>query len=74
MVEVLASTKPLAAKDGSPSKVRYETAAGVADRVHDAASELLGRHPLYAGLELTETEGVGRAGMGPTAGDRRERR
>ncbi|HEY6932477.1 MAG TPA: glycine hydroxymethyltransferase [Marmoricola sp.] len=53
IVEVLDNTTPGTTKTGSASKATYTIADGVAARVHAQASELLGRHPLYPGLELT---------------------
>jgi glycine hydroxymethyltransferase len=52
IVDVLSNTTPTAARDGSPSKAKYVTADGLADRTRDAATELLDRHPLYPGLDL----------------------
>ncbi len=53
MVEVLSNTQPGQTKAGGPSKATYVVADGVADRVKAASSELLDKHPLYPGLELT---------------------
>ena len=53
IVEVLRNTQPLAAKDGSPSKVKYATSDGVADKTKSAAAELLDNYPLYPGLTLS---------------------
>jgi glycine hydroxymethyltransferase len=52
IVDVLSGTSPTATRDGSPSKARYATTEGLADRTRDAAAELLDRHPLYPGLDL----------------------
>ncbi|RFU22553.1 glycine hydroxymethyltransferase [Geodermatophilus marinus] len=52
IVDVLGATRPTATRDGSPSKARYATADGVADRTRAAADELLAAHPLYPGLDL----------------------
>ena len=52
IVDVLSHTTPTATRDGSPSKARYATSDGLADRTRDAATELLDRHPLYPGLDL----------------------
>jgi glycine hydroxymethyltransferase len=52
IVDVLSDTTPTATRDGSPSKARYATSDGLADRTRDAATELLDRHPLYPGLDL----------------------
>ena len=53
MVEVLSNTQPGETKSGGPSKASYVLADGVADRVKAASAELLDKHPLYPGLELT---------------------
>jgi glycine hydroxymethyltransferase len=47
VVDVLANTEP----QGS-SKAKYALADGTADRVHNAAAELLTANPLYPGLQL----------------------
>jgi glycine hydroxymethyltransferase len=52
IVNVLANTTPTATRDGAPSKARYATTDGLADRARAAAAELLDRHPLYPGLDL----------------------
>jgi glycine hydroxymethyltransferase len=52
IVDVLSHTTPTATRDGAPSKARYATTDGLADRARAAAAELLDRHPLYPGLEL----------------------
>jgi glycine hydroxymethyltransferase len=52
IVDVLASTQPQAAKNGSPSKVKYTTSDGLADKTKDSAAELLEKYPLYPGLTL----------------------
>ncbi len=52
IVDVLSATTPTATRDGSPSKARYATADGLANRTRAAAAELLDRHPLYPGLDL----------------------
>jgi glycine hydroxymethyltransferase len=52
IVDVLTATEAAAARDGSPSKARYELPDDVAKRTHAAASELLDVHPLYPGLDL----------------------
>ena len=39
-------------KPGKPGKAKYQIADGVAQKVHDAADELLGNFPLYPGLDL----------------------
>jgi glycine hydroxymethyltransferase len=53
VVEVLKSTEPGTTKAGGPSKAAYTLADGVADRVKAASAELLDKHPLYPGLELS---------------------
>ncbi|MDT9592566.1 glycine hydroxymethyltransferase [Nocardioides zeae] len=53
VVDVLRSTEPGTTKAGAPSKASYAIADGVADRTHAAAAEMLDKHPLYPGLELT---------------------
>jgi glycine hydroxymethyltransferase len=53
MVEVLSNTQPGTTKAGASSKASYVLADGVADRVRSASAELLDKHPLYPGLELS---------------------
>jgi glycine hydroxymethyltransferase len=53
IVGVLSATSPAAAPSGGASKARYVLADGVAERTHAAANELLARHPLYPGLDLS---------------------
>ena len=53
VVDVLSSTTPGTNKAGAPSKATYVLADGVADRTKAASAELLDKHPLYPGLELT---------------------
>jgi glycine hydroxymethyltransferase len=53
IVHVLQNTSPGTTKAGDPSKASYTLAEGVADKVKDASAELLDKHPLYPGLELT---------------------
>jgi glycine hydroxymethyltransferase len=53
IVHVLQNTQPGSTKDGNPSKASYVLAEGVADKVKDASAELLDKHPLYPGLQLT---------------------
>ncbi|MBF4766980.1 glycine hydroxymethyltransferase [Nocardioides agariphilus] len=53
MVEVLSNTQPGQTKAGGPSKATYVLADGVADRVKAQSAEMLDKHPLYPGLELT---------------------
>jgi glycine hydroxymethyltransferase len=52
IVDVLSDTTPTATRDGAPSKARYATTDGLADRARAAAAELLDRHLLYPGLDL----------------------
>jgi glycine hydroxymethyltransferase len=53
IVGVLSATSPAAAADGRTSKAKYDLPAGVAEKTHAGANELLDAHPLYPGLELT---------------------
>ena len=53
IVQVLENTQPGTTKDGKPSKATYALADGVAAKVRDASAEMLDKHPLYPGLELT---------------------
>src|SRR3954470_15388115 len=53
VVDVLSNTTPNNTKAGAPSKATYTLADGVADRTRAASAELLDKHPLYPGLELT---------------------
>jgi glycine hydroxymethyltransferase len=53
IVEVLANTTPNSTSAGAPSKATYTLADGVADRVKAQSAELLDKHPLYPGLELS---------------------
>jgi glycine hydroxymethyltransferase len=53
IVQVLSNTEPGTNKAGAPSKATYALAEGVADKAKDAAAEMLDKHPLYPGLELT---------------------
>jgi glycine hydroxymethyltransferase len=53
IVEVLRGTEPGTTKDGRPSKASFRTADGVATKVRDAAAELLDKHPLYPGIDLS---------------------
>ena len=45
--------QPSTNKAGAPSKATYTLADGVADRTKAASAELLDKHPLYPGLELS---------------------
>jgi len=53
VVDVLKNTQPGTNKAGGASKATYELGDGVADRTHAASAEMLDKHPLYPGLELT---------------------
>ncbi len=53
VVDVLSNTTPGTTKAGGPSKASYVLADGVADRVRSASAEMLDKHPLYPGLELS---------------------
>jgi glycine hydroxymethyltransferase len=53
VVDVLGSTQPASTSKGSPSKANYTLTDGVADRVRAASAELLDKHPLYPGLQLS---------------------
>lgn len=52
IVTTLEATTPMTASTGKPGKAKYQIADGVAQKVHDAADELLGNFPLYPGLDL----------------------
>src|SRR6478752_3578012 len=53
IVQVLQSTQPGTTKDGKPSKASYSLGEGVADKVRDASAEMLDKHPLYPGIDLS---------------------
>jgi glycine hydroxymethyltransferase len=53
IVEVLSGTEPGTTKAGGPSKASYTLGEGVAAKVKDASAEMLDKHPLYPGLELS---------------------
>lgn len=53
IVEVLSNTTPGTTKAGAPSKATYTLADGVADRVRAASAEILDKHPLYPGIDLS---------------------
>jgi glycine hydroxymethyltransferase len=53
VVDVLSNTQPATTAKGAPSKANYALADGVAERVKAASAELLDKHPLYPGLELS---------------------
>ncbi len=53
VVQVLDGTSPGTTKAGTPSRASYELGDGIAEKVHAAAAEMLERHPLYPGLDLS---------------------
>jgi glycine hydroxymethyltransferase len=53
IVDVLTNTEAGTNKAGAPSKATYKLADGVADRIKAQSAELLDKHPLYPGLELS---------------------
>src|SRR3954452_22280558 len=53
VVDVLSATTPKNTSAGAPSKATYTLADGVADRTRAESAEMLDKHPLYPGLELT---------------------
>jgi glycine hydroxymethyltransferase len=53
VVGVLQGTSPGTTSAGKASKATYALADGLADRTRAAAAELLDRHPLYPGLDLS---------------------
>ena len=53
IVDVLRNTEPGTTKAGGASKASYTLGDGVADRVKGASAEMLDKHPLYPGLELS---------------------
>ena len=53
MVDVLKNTTQGVTKYGGASKASYQLADGVADRTKAASAEMLDKHPLYPGLELS---------------------
>ena len=53
IVHVLQNTQPGTTKAGGPSKASYALGDGVADKVKAASAEMLDKHPLYPGLELS---------------------
>ncbi|WP_240796561.1 glycine hydroxymethyltransferase [Streptomyces sp. RFCAC02] len=50
---VLSRTKPGTAKSGAASKATYVLEEGVAEQVADRAADLLAKHPLYPGIDLS---------------------
>jgi glycine hydroxymethyltransferase len=53
VVGVLSGTTPRTTAAGAPSKANYALEEGVVERTKAASAELLDKHPLYPGLELT---------------------
>ncbi|MGV3563728.1 MAG: glycine hydroxymethyltransferase, partial [Nocardioides sp.] len=53
IVHVLENTQPGTTKAGGASKASYVLGDGVADKVRAASAEMLDKHPLYPGLELS---------------------
>jgi glycine hydroxymethyltransferase len=53
VLDILSNTTPKQTKDGKESKANYLLEDGVADRTKAASAEMLAKHPLYPGLELT---------------------
>jgi glycine hydroxymethyltransferase len=53
IVNVLKNTTPGTTSAGAPSKASYAIADGVAEKTKAAAAELMGRFPLYPGLDLS---------------------
>ncbi len=52
IVDVLSNTAASTTAAGTPSKAKYAIADGVVERTQAASAELLGKFPLYPGLEL----------------------
>jgi glycine hydroxymethyltransferase len=50
---VLAATKPADKKDGQPSQVKFETEPKALASARARVAELIGRFPLYPGIELS---------------------
>jgi glycine hydroxymethyltransferase len=53
IVHVLENTQPGTTKAGTPSQASYDLGDGVAEKVKAASAEMLDKHPLYPGLELS---------------------
>ena len=53
VVDVLSNTTPNTTSAGAPSKATYTLADGVSDRVRSHSAEMLDKHELYPGLELS---------------------
>ena len=52
IAEVLGATTPTTTSSGEPSRAKFTTTEGLADRTRAACAELLAGHPLYPGLDL----------------------
>ncbi len=52
-MHVLQNTQPGTTKDGKQSKASYTLGDGVAGKVRDASAEMLDKHPLYPGIDLS---------------------
>lgn len=52
LVGVLRQTSPVMTAAGTPGKAKYTLAEGVAEHTKASSVEMLGRHPLYPGLQL----------------------
>jgi glycine hydroxymethyltransferase len=50
---VLAATKAASKKDGTPSQVNFETDPKVLSAAKARVKDLMARHPLYPGIELS---------------------
>jgi glycine hydroxymethyltransferase len=50
---VLAATKAANKKDGTPSQVNFENDPKVLQSARARVKDLLARHPLYPGIELS---------------------
>ncbi len=53
IVDVLSNTQAGTTKAGGPSKASFVLGDGVAERTRAASAEMLDKHPLYPGLELS---------------------
>lgn len=53
VIDVLSNTTPTTTSAGAPSKANYVLADGIADRTKARSAEMLDKHPLYPGLELS---------------------
>ncbi|WP_370287867.1 glycine hydroxymethyltransferase [Nocardioides sp.] len=53
IVHTLENTEPGTTKAGTASKASYVLGEGVADKVRAGSAELLDKHPLYPGLDLS---------------------